>query len=157
MIFLNGQTYNKREMLESIAYFKTLSETEDCINIKEFFKKFAKKAFLKKQVSNLFKFLDYKQTGIINIEDYFRSLYPGVTNDDLKLLNKWFNLYKEIYEADSLSINQVKVVEMSDGRILPSNTLDRIKEVFRAMDMGNKGYLNFDDLRKSYKRGFTAD
>ena len=25
------------------------------------------------------------------------------------------------------------------------------------MDIGDKGYLNFDDLRKAYKHGFTAD
>lgn len=32
---------------------------------------------------------------------------------------------------------------MSDARVLPPNTIDRIKEIFEAMDNGNKGYLNF--------------
>ncbi len=25
------------------------------------------------------------------------------------------------------------------------------------MDIGNKGYLNFEDIRKAYKQGFTVD
>lgn len=32
-----------------------------------------------------------------------------------------------------------------------------MKEIFKAMDIGNKGYLSFEDMRKAYKQGFTAD
>ena len=46
---------------------------------------------------------------------------------------------------------------MSDARVLPYETMSRLREIFQAMDMGQKGYLNFEDLRKAYKAGFTAD
>ena len=46
---------------------------------------------------------------------------------------------------------------MNETRVLPRDTLLRMKEIFKAMDNGDKGYLNFEDLRKSYKAGFTAD
>lgn len=31
---------------------------------------------------------------------------------------------------------------MTDARILPPNTIDRMREIFSALDNGNKGYLN---------------
>lgn len=59
------------------------------------------------------------------------------------MLTKWYGEYQEIYEADSLARNQVKVAVMSDARALPYDTYERMKEIFRAMDIGNKGFLVF--------------
>ncbi len=46
---------------------------------------------------------------------------------------------------------------MGDARVLPIDTLERMREIFRAIDNGNKGFINFEDLRKSYQHGFTVD
>lgn len=53
--------------------------------------------------------------------------------------------------------NRAKVVVMGDARVLPIDTLERMREIFRALDNGNKGFINFEDLRKSYQHGFTVD
>jgi Ca2+-binding EF-hand superfamily protein len=45
---------------------------------------------------------------------------------------------------------------MTDARVLPHDTYERMKEIFRAMDNGGKGHLVFEDLRKAYRQGFTA-
>jgi hypothetical protein len=120
-------------------------------------KKYDKKLFLKKQLTSIFKFLDSEKKGEITLMGFFKAFYPGATKNDFKLLKNWSNLYQEYYEADSLVRNQPKPIVMSDGRLLPPETLDRIKEIFRVMDIGLKGFLNFEDLRNAYKTGFTAD
>lgn len=112
---------------------------------------------MKKQLSSIFKYLDYDRNGEITLQAFFKSFYPGIKHDDLKLLAKWYAEYQEIYEADSLARNQVKVAVMSDARALPYDTYERMREIFRAMDIGNKGFLVFEDMRKSYRQGFTAD
>lgn len=143
LLFLKGQTYSKKDIFGTISYFKALSESEDVIRIKEFFKRFDKKAFLKKQISSIFKFLDGDKKGEITLIGFFKSFYPGINQSDYKLLKKWLESYQETYEADSLARNQPKVIVMSDARALPTETLERFREIFKAMDMGNKGYLNF--------------
>lgn len=32
-----------------------------------------------------------------------------------------------------------------------------MREIFKAIDIGNKGYINFEDIRKAFKQGYTAD
>ena len=63
LLFLKGQTYSKKDIFGTISYFKTLSDSENVIKIKEFFKRFDKKAFLKKQITSIFKFLDGDKKG----------------------------------------------------------------------------------------------
>ena len=63
LIFLGGKTYSKNEVFETISYFRSLADTSNVIKIKEFFKKFDQKEFLKKQISSIFKFLDGDKKG----------------------------------------------------------------------------------------------
>lgn len=116
---------------------------DDKISIKEFFKKFENKVYLKKQLSSIFKYLDYEKKGEISLQNFFKSFYPGINDEDLRLLSKWYTEYQEIYEADSLARNQAKVTVMSDARLLSPETLERMREIFRAIDIGHKGYINF--------------
>lgn len=127
LLFLKGKTYSKKEIFDTISYFRTLSEHENTIKVKEFMKKYDKKLFLKKQLTSIFKFLDTDKKGEITLTGFFKSFYPGATKDDIKVLKNWFNLYQEFYEADSLARNQPKPIVMSDARLLPLDTLDRLK------------------------------
>ena len=52
---------------------------------------------MKKQLSSIFKLLDFEDKGEITLDGFFRSLYPGVTNSDMQLLFKWYANYQEIY------------------------------------------------------------
>ncbi len=78
LIFLNGHTHSKNEIFETINYFKIFAENDDKISIKEFFKKFDNKAYMKKQLSSIFKYLDYDKNGEITLKAFFKSFYPGI-------------------------------------------------------------------------------
>lgn len=127
LIFLRGQTYSKKDVFETINYFKTISDSEEKVSIKDFFKKFEKKTFMKKQLSSIFKLLDYHHKSEISLEGFFKAIYPGIDQADLKLLFSWYSSYQQIYEADKLARNLVKPVVMSDSRLLPAETLDRLR------------------------------
>lgn len=40
-------------------------------------------------------------------------------------------------------------------KMLPASSLNRLKEVFNALDAGEKGYLVFEDFKKNYRLGYT--
>lgn len=63
LIFLKGKTYSKKDIFDTINYFKTISDNEEKVGIKDFFKRFERKTFLKKQLSSIFKLLDHEQKG----------------------------------------------------------------------------------------------
>ena len=62
-LFLNGRSISKADIFETIIYFKTLSNNQPEIRIKEFFKTFEKKVFMKKQLSSLFRYFDHSKKG----------------------------------------------------------------------------------------------
>ena len=63
LIFLKGKTYSKKDIFDTITYFKNISDNEEKVGIKDFFKRFEKKNFMKKQLSSIFKLLDYENKG----------------------------------------------------------------------------------------------
>jgi Ca2+-binding EF-hand superfamily protein len=94
LIFLNGHTHSKNEIFETIDYFKIFAEADEKISIKEFFKKFDNKAYMKKQLSSIFKYLDSDKTGEITLKSFLKSFYPGMKEADFQVLARWYSEYQ---------------------------------------------------------------
>jgi hypothetical protein len=93
---------------------------------------------MRKLVSSVYSYLDQKKKGEVTFEDFLWRLYPALNKHDMLLVNHWVEMYRHTYD-DSYLKKEENQTSSPDKKVLPASSLNRVKEVFSALDFGSKG------------------
>lgn len=110
-----------------------LSNKNDAIKVREFFEAFESTPCMRKLVSSVYGYLDEKKKGEVTFEDFLRRIYPAITKKDMILINHWVDMYRHTYDDAYLKKQETAGITPIK-KMLPSNSLNRVKEIFSAMD-----------------------
>jgi Ca2+-binding EF-hand superfamily protein len=73
---------------------------------------------------------------------------------DVELIDKWVQQYRRTFDDQYLH-REEETEAKAAKKVLPSSSLNRLREIFNAIDSDHKGYLVFDDFKKAFKLGYT--
>ncbi|CAK88170.1 unnamed protein product (macronuclear) [Paramecium tetraurelia] len=160
IIITKGCTLTRNEIFKLKSYFDSLSDKNQVIQVKEFTKSFQNKPHMKRVTASLYNYLDSKQRGFVTFDELMLKLYPSLTQEQLKIINQWIQQYNEVFaksSKESLEMEFLRVEKQpaKRKRILPKQSMIRVKQLFNLIDQDGKGYISIEDMKKTFTYGFT--